>query len=296
VWSKAPLCNFGLTIYNGNDFRNDRGHDVSGPPLAALYEETQLHCTLKSIFFLNDPQFFPALAGTQFPKLMRAATEELLRHDVHLCEGQDSVGHVVLRDDMHFHVSSTAKVILKGLRLSSVSDKFLSSDPVQESPKLVDTIDSCTASPMEIDPDQISAILNEVHSEIAYLHEVMEITPPSDFSSKCSSVRCPDILNGSPWLRIPLVDSYEISPRFDDKIHKWLQLNALDSNGQPTIYYHGTPGLYGLNILLERHLNHGTIKTTEKCGLWHGPPRKAVQYAWPTTWPKCQRATMCMFE
>ena len=261
VWSKAPLCNFGLTIYNGNDFRNDRGHDVSGPPLAALYEETHSHCSLKSIFFLNDPQFFPALTGTQFPRLMRAATEELQRHDVQVCDGQEFLGDLVLRDDMHFHVSSTAtvvemysKVIFEALRLSSVSDKFLSSDPVQESPKLVDTIDSCTASPMEIDPDQISAILNEVHSEIAYLHEVMEITQPRDFSSQCSSVRCPDILSGSPWLRIPFVENYEIRPRIADNPHTWLHPNALDSDGQPSIYYHGTPGLYGLNILQERHL------------------------------------------
>jgi len=239
--------------------------------------------------------------------MMRAATDELMKNQVQVCNGEDCVGCVDLRDDMHFHVSSTAmvvdmysKVIITALRTASVSDNFLSGNNVHEAPQLVDEISTCHASPMDLDHNQVPAISllqNEFHSEIDYLHHVMHLCADSDFSDKCSSVRCPAILNGAPWLRIRLEDAYEIGPRLDEKTQKGLHLNALDSEtGGPSTFYHGTHGLYALNILSQRHLKHGTIITGSKCGLWHGPPRKAVEYAWPSLWPTCERATMCMFE
>jgi hypothetical protein len=73
--------------------------------------------------------------------------------------------------------------------------------------------------------------------------------------------------------------------------------NALNADtGNPTTWYHGTYGLYALNILTQKHLTHGDIETGGKSGLWHGPPRKAVEYAWPTMWPYCNHGTMTMFE
>ena len=112
----------------------------------------------------------------------------------------------------------------------------------------------------------------------------------------CSSVRCKAILNDAAWLRIQLDKDLEIRPRLD-LATMVVFANALsDKTGQPTTWYHGTYGLYALNILSQRHLMHGTMLTSGRSGLWHGPPRKAVEYAWPTKWPKCDRSTMSMFE
>ena len=66
---------------------------------------------------------------------------------------------------------------------------------------------------------------------------------------------------GCPVLRIPLDGNLEILPRLRDNVDVYS--NTLDANGQPTIWHHGTYGLYALNIVKQRHLQHGTVD----CGM-----------------------------
>ena len=99
-------------------------------------------------------------------------------------------------------------------------------------------------------------------------------------------------MNNQPWLRIGL---QEVLPTLD-KSKVTGQINAMTAAGAPKKFYHGTYGQFALSIITNRKLNHGTKLTGTSAGLWHGPPRTAVSYAWPTQWPKCSQYTMAMFE
>ena len=151
---------------------------------------------------------------------------------------------------------------------------------------------------MEPDPEHASTrlLLSELSPELGVLQESMHISSEFDLKCICSSVRCKAILNDAPWLRIQLDKDLEILPRLDLATMEVFPNALNDSTGNPTTWYHGTYGLYALNILTQRHLTHGIIETHGRSGLWHGPPRKAVEYAWPTRWPYCNHGTMSMFE
>ena len=72
VWSKAPSCHFGLTIYNGNDFRNDRCQDLSGLRLEELSHLPMGRTFSRSFLFLHSAAnfmlsiFAPAPCPVQF--------------------------------------------------------------------------------------------------------------------------------------------------------------------------------------------------------------------------------------
>ena len=78
AWESAPECDLGLTIFNGNDFLSDQvwNSDIE-EGLRHLSARAIGACTSKHFFFLNDPAFFPDLAGTAYPGLVVRAQDSL---------------------------------------------------------------------------------------------------------------------------------------------------------------------------------------------------------------------------
>eukprot|EP00959_Pyramimonas_sp_CCMP1952_P457678 9475344-Pyramimonas_sp.AAC.1 len=78
AWEHAPECDLGLTIFNGNDFLGDQAWNsefearLRNLSLCAIRA-----CTSKHFFFLNDPAFFPDLAGTAYPGMVKRAYDLL---------------------------------------------------------------------------------------------------------------------------------------------------------------------------------------------------------------------------
>ena len=113
AWESAPKGDLGLTVYNGNDFINQRfrWEQETGDPLLRLGDAAAAKCRLKHMFMINDGNMFPSLRPQVYPGLMERA-RCLLREHQHFVEaGSEFVGKVKLRDSMHFARESTQAVV-----------------------------------------------------------------------------------------------------------------------------------------------------------------------------------------
>ena len=118
-----------------------------------------------------------------------------------------------------------------------------------------------------------------------------------ELAMRCSEAHFADVAWGdipANWLSIRLDEELGLENRIK-RGQRGIYENAL-KGGKPSLSYHGSYGSYALNMLTERRLRLGTERTRGRSGIWHGPARTAVKYAWPTIWPNCSQATMTMFE
>ena len=80
MWEKAPKCDFGITIYNGNDFtsKDQLSENVIQDHLQSMVDTSSAKCGT-NFFICNDPTFFPRLDSSHsgFRGRMQKAIEFL---------------------------------------------------------------------------------------------------------------------------------------------------------------------------------------------------------------------------
>ena len=167
----------------------------------------------------------------------------------------------------------------------------------EETPKRFRTSRGSTEIVRQSMPYVMPDFVADLHVELCQLHYFLQwklpagvaIRPLEELVSSCSEMNFPDIIDRSPlhWLRVYLDAELEIQPRL---------LGLGQSLVKDGPFYHGCHGNYMLNIMRTRNLAHGTIKTSGRAGLWHGPMKTAAYYAWPTVWPRCTAPTMAVLE
>ena len=115
LWSKAPSCDFGITIYNGNDFISKHK-----PPESKIQAELKdmvdaSACKCKTSFFIcNNPEFYPRLdqSDSGFRGCMLKAIDFLQSssgRNVWQCNSY--LRRVKLRDALHFSHESVDMVV-----------------------------------------------------------------------------------------------------------------------------------------------------------------------------------------
>ena len=255
---------------------------------------------------MNAADFFPALEKHRYGELMQEVRKTLQDEGLRVFDGHAYVGMMQLRDSMHFHIASTphvvrmySEVVMECLLMSEINKSvFLTAGASQDLTQLVSEFSDHEVSCMLTDTDSDASphttmLKSEFAHELRLFDRLLQTKGIVDWEGRCSSVRCKGILNNQPWLRIGLD---VVSPTLDRTKLKVSKINALTAEGAPKIFYHGTYGKCALSIIKNRQLKHGTEVTGTSAGLWHGPPRTAVSYAWPTKWPNCSQYTMAMFE
>ena len=309
-WSNAPQTDFGLTIYAGNDFSHGNSWSWNSQIAVAFHElklSSKHACRHESVVFLNAAGFFPALEKHRYGELMEQVRKTIQEEGLRVCNGDAYVGKMQLRDSMHFHVASTpdvvqmySEVVITSLLQSNVDQSASLTAAAGQAPtQIVSEFSDHEVSCMLTDTDSDSSphttmLKSEFHQELRLFEKLLHRKGFVHWEDGCSSVRCKGIMNNQPWLRIELD---VVLPTLEQKRLTVSKINALTVEGTPKKYYHGTYGRYALSIIANRHLKHGTEVTgSSGAGLWHGPPKTAVSYAWPTQWPNCSKYTMAMFE
>ena len=113
AWTKAPKCDYGLTVVNLNDCVKGTLYDFTEQNEADLKDLVRLaaaHCTVRSDLFINHAEFYPRLDPIYkvlVPLYTRAARDAgAIVHD-----GVDALRSIKLRDTMHFDAESTREVV-----------------------------------------------------------------------------------------------------------------------------------------------------------------------------------------
>jgi len=106
MWGKAPKCDFGLTIYNGNDFtsKDQVSENEIQAHLQSMVDASSVKCGTP-FFICNDPKFFPRLDQSDSGfrgRMLRAIDflESRTQRTVWQCSAY--VGVAKLRDAQHF--------------------------------------------------------------------------------------------------------------------------------------------------------------------------------------------------
>ena len=113
AWTKAPQCQYGLTVVNLNDCVKGTLYDFTDQNEADLKDLVRLadaHCTVRSDLFINHAEFYPRLDpayAVLVPQYRCAAEEAGAR--VH--DGVLALRSIKLSDTMHFAAESTREVV-----------------------------------------------------------------------------------------------------------------------------------------------------------------------------------------
>ena len=113
AWTKAPKCEYGLTVVNLNDCVKGTLYaftEEDAKDLKDLVRQAGDRCTMRSDLFINHAEFYPRLPPAYallVPQYQRAAEEAGAR--VH--DGKDALRSIKLSDTMHFSAGSTAEIV-----------------------------------------------------------------------------------------------------------------------------------------------------------------------------------------